>query len=370
MAGTDSSVDLVLSSQLGLATSSEAPSSLVDTVTQPAQLHADDQGLVYLPGDEGDTWIRIDLASDQLARGEQLVVVAKTADGQFVDRDGHAGSDVPVENAIVARFSDIENDDGSKMDLTPVQRPDTALTARDKANFILARQNAEHDPSRDAQQSAVADSSSELHYDFYMLSPDGQLSPVVGLQQSSQDNRSVVVSQGDLAISAKLDGNLDDFDQLANEQRLTDLPLVQLTHGETVHLVIAGSAVDVSTAHFVRIDEDPTTGAMSVGGVPYGNTEAFRAAVEANWDPGFAIQDGGAAKFKDEVDWTVAGASGLYAPVLETQSGDIFVLGKANVDGHAHVLTLAENTFGFEDRRADQHSDFDYNDMVIRISRP
>jgi hypothetical protein len=55
--------------------------------------------------------------------------------------------------------------------------------------------------------------------------------------------------------------------------------------------------------------------------------------------------------------------------VLETQSGDIFVLGKANVDGHAHVLTLAENTFGFEDRRADQHGDFDYNDMVIRITQ-
>ena len=85
-----------------------------------------------------------------------------------------------------------------------------------------------------------------------------------------------------------------------------------------------------------RFDVDPSTGAMSVGGVAYGNTDAFRAAVQKNWDPGLTVQDGHGT-FQDASNWTVAGKSGFYAPVLATQNGDIFVIGTANVDGHEHV---------------------------------
>jgi hypothetical protein len=48
------------------------------------------------------------------------------------------------------------------------------------------------------------------------------------------------------------------------------------------------------------------------------------------------------------------------------RDGDIFVVGTANVDGHEHIRMFGENTFGFGDLRADQHSDFDYNDMLVR----
>jgi Domain of unknown function (DUF4114) len=36
--------------------------------------------------------------------------------------------------------------------------------------------------------------------------------------------------------------------------------------------------------------------------------------------------------------------------------------------GHEHICILGENTFGFEDLRADQHSDFDYNDMLVHVA--
>jgi hypothetical protein len=88
--------------------------------------------------------------------------------------------------------------------------------------------------------------------------------------------------------------------------------------------------------------------------------------VQANWDPGFAVQNGNGT-FHSAVNWQVSGNSGFYAPVLKTQGGDVFVIGTANVDGHEHIRMFGQNTFGFEDLRADQHGDFDYNDMVMRV---
>ena len=104
-----------------------------------------------------------------------------------------------------------------------------------------------------------------------------------------------------------------------------------------------------------------------MGGVAYGNTDAFRAAVQANWDPGFAVQNGNGT-FHVSQDWSVGGKQGFYAPVLVTPTGDIFVPGTANIDGRVHVQTYGENVFAFEDVRADHHGDFDYNDMVVKLS--
>ena len=42
--------------------------------------------------------------------------------------------------------------------------------------------------------------------------------------------------------------------------------------------------------------------------------------------------------------------------------------GSANIDGRNHIRSYGENLFGFEDLRADQGSDFDYNDMILHIS--
>ena len=106
-------------------------------------------------------------------------------------------------------------------------------------------------------------------------------------------------------------------------------------------------------------------GGRRVAGVAYGNTAAFAEAVRSHMDGGFHQTNGG--DFAATANWTVAGATGYYAPVLVTPSGQIFVVGTANADGHEHIRIYGENTFGFEDLAANQGSDSDYNDMVMRL---
>jgi hypothetical protein len=172
---------------------------------------------------------------------------------------------------------------------------------------------------------------------------------------------------GALQFTAQVNNTLSGDDVLAGAQRLNDAPLAYIAQGDTVHVEVAGSANNINTVHFVQIDVNPISDAWSVGGVAYGNTDAFRAAVQQNWDPGFAVQNGNGT-FHTGENWTIAGTTGFYAPVLVTQAGDIFVIGSANVDGREHIRSFGENMFGFEDLRADQGSDFDYNDMVVHLS--
>jgi len=54
--------------------------------------------------------------------------------------------------------------------------------------------------------------------------------------------------------------------------------------------------------------------------------------------------------------------------VLATEGGDTFVIGSANVDGRDHIRVFGQNLFGFEDLKANQASDFDYNDLVLKLT--
>jgi hypothetical protein len=109
------------------------------------------------------------------------------------------------------------------------------------------------------------------------------------------------------------------------------------------------------------------TGAMSVGGVAHGATDAFYNAVRTALDKGFSVTDGGSS-FDTTGNWTVDGKTGYYVPVLLSQYGDTFVLGSANVDGCQHVRVFGENLFGFEDLTAQRGSDFDYNDALVKLT--
>ncbi len=40
----------------------------------------------------------------------------------------------------------------------------------------------------------------------------------------------------------------------------------------------------------------------------------------------------------------------------------------ANSDGRQHVRTFGENVFGFEDTIASKGADFDYNDMIVKLT--
>jgi hypothetical protein len=280
-------------------------------------------------------WIDIRALSSTLPNGT-LLAYATDANGNLIDReDGHIGADVTLDDAVLGRFGMVKDDKGG------------LLFAGDHAIYLR--------------------SGYELHFGIESGNGVVQQTPAVQVSGSGAVTVTVDGNGGSLQFSAQVNNTLSGDDVLAGAQRLNDEPWAYVTQGETVHVEVAGSANYTNTVHFIHIDVNPFSDAWSVGGVAYGNTDAFRAAVQQNWDQGFALQNGGGT-FHGGGNWTIAGTTGFYAPVLVTQAGDIFVIGNANVDGREHIRSFGENMFGFEDLRADQGSDFDYNDMVVHLS--
>ena len=159
---------------------------------------------------------------------------------------------------------------------------------------------------------------------------------------------------GGLHLTAVTNNSMTAATTLAEAQRDTGDAFVFLRQGETLNVELAGSSANANTLAFVRVDIDAATGARSVAGVAYGNTAAFTEAVRSHMDGGFHQTHGG--DFAATANWTVAGATGYYAPVLVTPNGQIFVVGTANADGHEHIRAYGENTFGFEDLASHQGS--------------
>jgi len=151
-------------------------------------------------------------------------------------------------------------------------------------------------------------------------------------------------------------------------QRAMNDALLNLEHGATLDIELAGDSDNVNELAFVQLDIDPGTGDASVNGVAYGDTDAFRTAVTDNLDDGFTFTRGG--DFRESATWTVAGDDGFYAPVLLAENGDVFVIGDANPGGADQVRIFGHNTFGFEEVTQANGADFDYNDMVVTISLP
>lgn len=295
-------------------------------------------GAGYLQLDPGQTgaegnWIKLSTTGSNMPNGT-LLVYATDASGNLIGRDGTVG--VTLEEAVLARIGSVAFDDGTTM--------------------------------LQGEQAVYLEAGRQLH--FAVQTGDGTIDQIPGvLVTGAGQSMSVQVSgsYGTLDLSAVVDNTLGADSYLASSQRDYDQPWMHLNNGQTIHAELAGSAHNINTVHFVRIDVDPATGDWSVGGQAYGNTDAFRAAVIQNWDPNFAIT-GGRGDFLVEHDWTVSTGTGYYVPVLLTEGGDIFVVGTANVDGRDHIRMYGENMFGFEDLRADQGSDFDYNDQVMKLS--
>lgn len=310
----------------------------VDIPTLPIAATSDGTGLHFAStgglGAGGGNWLHFDNVNGDIAlpHGVSLLLYATNAAGQLIDHDGNTGTGVDINDATLAKIGEVESDSGAD------------LLNTHQALFLSVDE--------------------ELH--FALLNQDGTINTKPAVSISVQDGLASVTAGG-LDFTAGVNNTIDQQTYLASDQRSSNLPDFHLNQGEALNIEIAGSAQNVNTVHFVRFDVDSNSGAWSVGGVAYGNTDAFRTAVQANWDQGFAAQNGNGT-FSADGTWTVAGKSGFYAPVLATQGGDIFVIGTANVDGHEHIRLFGENTFGIEDTRADQHSDFDYNDMVVRLT--
>lgn len=276
--------------------------------------------------------VQVDHAT--LAQGADVLLYATNTQGQLLDRDGHTGSALTIADATLARLG---------------------LMNADNGQVLLKFGN-----------SVFLETDEQLH--FAILNKDGSINGNPSVSITSQTDGSLLTNVGGFQFLTKADNTLSNADYLADPQHDSNLPLFYLEHGARMALDVAGSAANINVLGFVRMDLD-STGAMSVAGVAYGNTAAFRKAASENIDPGFAVADG-ARTFDTDKIWIVEGASGYYAPVVATPYGEVLVIGAvANVDGKEHIRLMGENAFGVEDLVASRNSDFDYNDMLIGISR-
>jgi hypothetical protein len=291
----------------------------------------------YIALDQGGggttgNWITLQTANSSLPNGT-LLAYATDANGDLIGRDGQVGAS--LEDSVLARIGSVAFDNGTVMG--------------------------------QGTQSVYLPVGLQLH--FAIQTGGNTIEQLPGVVVTGSNSLAVNVSGafGALNLSATVDNTLSAAAQLAQSQQQYDQAWVYLTQGSTVEVDVTGSAWNLNTIHFVKIDVSSTTGEWSVGGVAYGNTDAFRTAVQQNWDPNFAVS-GGRGNFNASTDWAVSKGTGYYAPVLYTESGNIFVIGNGNADGMDHIRIYGQNTFGFEDLLASQGSDFDYNDLVMKIA--
>ena len=326
-----------LASDTGFTTPVANPSSALQFTVNVAELaFANTGGGNYLQLDPGvggtGSWIHLETTGSSMPNST-LLAYATDALGNMIGRDGSITTN--LSDAVLAEIGSVAFDNGMVM--------------------------------QQGTQSVYLPVDLQLHFAVQTL--NNVIEQVPGVQVTGTGSLSVSVNGGfgTLNLSATVDNTLSGDASLAGSQRDYNQPWAYLTQGQGVHVEVAGSAWNINTIHFVQIDVNPSTGDWSVGGVAYGNTDTFRSAVQANWDPGFAAT-GGRGNFSVAGDWSVSKGSGFYALVLATEGGDIFVIGTANVDGQNHIRTYGQNNFGFEDLRADLGSDFDYNDLVMKLT--
>lgn len=307
------------------------------TVNIQSLSFANTVGMNYLQLDPGDgsvagNWIELRATGSSLLNGT-LLAYATDSSGNILDRDGNITTDLGA--AVLARVGMVRFDDG------------TVMGSGDQSVYLAV--------------------GNQLH--FAIQTGNNVIEDLPGIQINGAGPLNVTTSGafGQINVSATIDNVLSPNEALAGDQRDSDQPWYFLTNGSSFHIDVRGSSYDNNMLRFVKFDVDPGTGAWSVGGVAYGNTDAFRDAVRANWDPNVAL-GGGRGDYQASTDWTVTQGGGFYTPVLVNESGNIFVIGNANIDGQEHIRTYGGGLIGFEDRVGDSGG-YDFNDAVAQITR-
>jgi hypothetical protein len=283
-------------------------------------------------------WIELSAVGSTLPNGT-LVLYATDSAGRMLARDGETLT-TSLDDAALGRIGSVASDGLSTV-------------------FFSGKQHV------------YLQAGHQLH--FAVVAGDGTIdaNPSVNVTGSG-GTLAVHISDafGAIDLVARVDNALDQSAVLAASQRGTDHPWVYLNQGSQVGVDLAWSADNTNTLHFVRLDVNPVDPTQwRVAGVDYGNTDAFRTAVQNNWE--FSSTQGHSTG-SSAASWTVRGADGYYAPVLVNQQGEIFIVDQsssntANADGRQHIRNFGQNTFGFEDLSAGAGSDFDYNDMVMQL---
>ncbi len=313
---------------------SSALNLTVDVATAPMAAAGDGLELVLSGVDDpAGNWISLEAIQSSIPAGTTLLLYAVDAQGDLVSRDGSgSGPQVTLDQAVRGTIGAVHDDAGAALHL--------------------------------GAQSVYLEAGHSLQ--FAVLSANGQidLDPTVDIIQ--QTGGPLKVSVDGIHLIAETDNTLTDSGLLGGTQRATGEAFLYLEQGATMEIDLFGSCGTVNTLGFVRKDVNTATGEWSVDGVAYGDTQEFRDAVLANLDGGFEYSNGG--DFRDTVEWTVEGETGFYAPVLVTTYGEVLVVGDANPGGHDQIRMYGHNTFGFEDLTSERGSDFDYNDMVMRVT--
>ena len=134
----------------------------------------------------------------------------------------------------------------------------------------------------------------------------------------------------------------------------------------TLKIKLTADCGNINRLAFVKVDHDPLTG-TSINGEEANDSDAFRKLIQCNLvDPNdSAIYIGG--KTEKTILWDLKCVdAGHYAPVMITQSGDILTMGSA-ADGREHIMITGGDTFNFEDLLSHQNSDWDYNDLTVKL---
>jgi len=314
----------------------------VDLQDGTLEMADDDKGLALTgfaigPDDqEFGSWISFGILQSAANRdGETILLYTTDTDGHYVSRDGISGPDVTFEESVRGSLSSVHADDLSLLLL--------------------------------GSQTVYVEADHNLH--FAILSGDGEIDMDPAIQNLSVGGNTIL-GIADFQIVAEVENGLTLEEQLASAQRTYNQEFIFLEQGTEVSLNLSGSCGNINQIGFVRVQVDVETGEpASVGGVDYGNTEEFRQALTNEVDGGFLVEGGGGT-FDFQDTWVVDGDDGYYAPVLFTQTGNVFFVGDAHNGGYEYIRTFGENTFGFEDLAASEKSDFDYNDMVLELTFP
>lgn len=310
----------------------------VDLSTLPVASNPSGSGIAFqsdvslADGDNtSGNWIALDIVSSSLPREATLLIYATNADGEMIDRDGDVTSD--LNQAVLGQVGAVATDQGTTL--------------------------------FNGTQSIYLDFGNELHFALKTGNDVVNADPLV--QVTAREDGITEIEVGGVHLTASSGNTLSESSQMAAVQRTYDSPVVYLEQGQEVEVNVAGSAANTNSLYFVKVDVDPDTQEFEVDGIAFADSDEFRAAVLSHLDEGYSATYGG-GNFNTTSTWTVAGDSGLYAPVLVTRGGEVFVMGDANSDGAEHIRTFGENIFGFEDLTAAQGSDFDFNDMVMQLT--
>lgn len=290
---------------------------------------ADGQGLT-VEGPEGlGLWVRLNTESTDEEWQDSLVLISNKR-----NRIGEIGATIDSQN---------------------LGRNEIYLQAGEELRF----QNSSNDNRDQAPPSIKLKQSNEGGTWSLLLNKESGF--------SNQESNNLEISISGHLTPENLDNYLIARSQNSLQTGVLDL---QSLHQDMVTLRVEANS-DSGTQNrlaFVRLDN--VDGALSINGILADGSEAFQNMVRKSLINPNEKQIKLSGSEKTTLDWTVKSSEyGLYAPVLITSDGMVHTANNASPGNSArHLKILGMNHFGFEDIRQSENSDWDYNDLTVRIS--